>query len=190
VSLAAALLAAVLLGPGCLERPSDEMTKGVVSGERPVAMEGSGAFFDGRISAKVTVSRGVGRGLKAGKGRGDSGEKAAYAAYADSEGKLTLGSPLPPVTLHLILTNTGPESVLVKILDFDSDLGNFVVDPDSVTIPPGKTGEPTAMVSQLGVNADEIPFTVRLQLGKAKETRTIVVRNLLDDSGAPKAPAK
>jgi hypothetical protein len=191
MSLAAALLAAVLVGQGCANRSNDEMTKGVVSGERPVAMEGSETFFAGMITAKVTVSRGVGRGLKAGKGgRGDSGDKAAYAAYADSEGKLTLGSPLPPVTLHLILTNAGPESVLVKMIDFDSDLGNFVLDPDSVTIPPGKTGEPTPMVSQLGVNADEIPFTVRLQLGKAKETRTIVVRNLLDESGALKPAAK
>jgi hypothetical protein len=162
------------------------MTKGVVSGERPVAMAGSGPFFDGKVTAKITVSRGVGRGLRQGKGRGDSGDKATYAAYADSTGKLTLGSPLPPVTLHLILTNTGPEAITVRLIDFDSDLGNFVVDPDSLTIPPGQTAEPTPMVSQLGVNSDEIPFTVRLQLGKAKETRTILVQNLLDESGALK----
>jgi hypothetical protein len=46
------------------------------------------------------------------------------------------------------------------------------------------------MVSQLGVSSDELPFTVRLQLGKAKETRTILVKNVLDDSGNPKPAAK
>src|ERR1017187_679933 len=191
--LAAACLAAIVLGCGCNSKQSDEMTKGVVAGERPVAMAGSEAFFGGKVTVKVTVSRGVGHGLKQGKGggrsRGDGGDKATYDAYANSEGKLTLGSPLPPVTLHLILTNAGPDEIAVKMLDFNSDLGNFVVDPDSVTIPPGQAAEPTPMVSQLGVSSDEITFTVRLQRGRAKETKAIVVRNLLDDSGAPKPAA-
>jgi hypothetical protein len=76
------------------------------------------------------------------------------------------------------------------MIDFNSDLGNFVIDPATITIPPGTTAEPTPMVSQLGVSSDELPFTVRLQLGKAKETRTILVKNVLDDSGNPKPAAK
>ncbi|HMD60117.1 MAG TPA: hypothetical protein VKG78_01725 [Opitutaceae bacterium] len=182
-----------LLGAGCSSTTNDELTKGVVSGERPVAMAGSDTFFGGKVTAKVTVSRGVGRGLRPGKeggSRGGSGEKAAYAAYANSDVKQTLGSPLPPVTLHLVLTNTGPDEIAVKMLDFDSDLGNFVVDPDTVTIPPGRAAEPTPMVSQLGVSSDEIAFKVRLRLGKASETRTITVRSILDESGNPKAPAE
>jgi len=157
-SLCAACLGLILLGSGCGAPPNDEMTKGVVSGERPVAMEGGDAFFSGAVTAKITVSRGVGPGLKSGKGRGDSGDKTTYRDYEYSEGKQTLGSPLPPVTLHLILGNPG--------------------------------AEPTPMVSQLGVSSDELPFTVRLQLGKAKETRTILVKNVLDDSGNPKPAAK
>jgi hypothetical protein len=192
-SLAAALLAAALLAPGCASRSNDELTKGVVSGERPVAMAGGDAFFGGRVSVKITVSRGVGRGLGQGKGgrggRAEGGDKAAYAAYADSEGKMTLGSPLPPVTLHLILTNAGPEELAVKMIDFESYLGNFAIDPDTLTIPPGQTAEPTPMVSQLGVSSDDIAFTVRLQLGRDHETRTITVRSLIDDSGAPRPAA-
>lgn len=186
--LAPVFLAASLLFSGCASRTSDELTKGVVSGERPVAMAGSDSFFGGRVTAKITVSRGVGRGLKQGKGggRGDTGDKAAYSAYADSEGKMTLGSPLPPVTLHLILTNAGPDALAIKMIDFDSDLGNFAIDPDTITIPAGQTAEPTPMVSQLGVSSDEIAFTVRLQVGKTKETHTITVKNLLDEAGAPK----
>jgi hypothetical protein len=45
------------------------------------------------------------------------------------------------------------------------------------------------MVSQLGVSSDEIPVTVAMRLGTAKETHVIVLRNLLDESGKPKAPA-
>ena len=186
----------IFVGCGCRSTPVDEMTTAVVSGERPVAMEGSEAFFGGRVTAKITVSRGVGHGLKGAKGgkgagrdRGNSGDKATYDAYINSESKQVLGAPLPPVTLHLILMNAGPEEVAVKMVDFDSDLGNFVVDPDTVTIPPGRTAEPTPMVSQLGVSSDEIPFKVRLQLGKASETRTVVVRNILAEPGQPKPGA-
>jgi hypothetical protein len=189
-SLCAACLGLILLGSGCGAPPNDEMTKGVVSGERPVAMEGGDAFFSGAVTAKITVSRGVGPGLKSGKGRGDSGDKTTYRDYEYSEGKQTLGSPLPPVTLHLILGNPGAEPIAVTMIDFNSDLGNFVIDPATITIPPGTTAEPTPMVSQLGVSSDELPFTVRLQLGKAKETRTILVKNVLDDSGNPKPAAK
>jgi len=189
-----ACLAALFLGSGCASRDNDEMTKGVISGERPVAMAGTGSFFGGTVASRITVSRGVGRGLKQGKGgeggRSAPGDKGAYSAYANSDAKQMLGSPLPPVTLHLILANTGPDEVSVKILDFDSDLGNFVVDPDTVTIPPGRSAEPTPMVSQLGVSSDEIPFKVRLQLGKARESKTIVVRDIPADSGAPRAPGQ
>ena len=185
--LAAACLAMLFLGAGCRSNTNDEMTKGVVAGERPVAMAGTGVFFAGKVTAKITVSRGVGRGLGQGKGggreRGRSADKAAFAAYANSEGKQTLGSPVPPVTLHLILMNAGPDELAVKVVDFDSELGNFVVDPDTVTIPPGRNAEPTPMVSQLGVSSDEIPFKVRLQLGTASETRVVAVKSILDESG-------
>ena len=189
-TLAAACLAAALAGAGCATKENDEMTKGVISGERPVAMSGTGAFFGGRVATQVTVSRGIGRGLRPGKGgqggRGASADRKAYNDYENSDVKQTLGSPLPPVTLHLVLTNTGGDEIAVRIIDFDSDLGNFVVDPDTVTIPAGRSAEPTPMVSQLGVSADEIPFKVRLQLGKASETRTIVVRNVpAGGAGAP-----
>jgi hypothetical protein len=190
----AACLAALSLSSGCASKDNDEMTNGVISGERPVAMAGTENFFGGIVASKITVSRGVGHGLRQGKGgdggRGASGDKGAYAAYANSEAKQTLGSPLPPVTLHLILTNTGPDEVSVTIADFDSDLGNFVVDPDTVTIPPGRSAEPTPMVSQLGVSSDEIPFKVSLRLGKARETRTIVVRDIPVDPANPKGPAR
>ena len=170
--LALAGMTATLAVTGCFHPADDELTNGVVAGERPVAMEGSGAFFQGAVLAKVTLSRGIGRGLK--KGRGDKDK--AYQDYADNSSKQLIGSPLPPVTLHLILTNAGASTVTVGLVDFESDLGNFALDPDRLTIAPGSTAEPTTMVSQLGVSSDVIPFKVTLKVGKTKETQMVQVK--------------
>lgn len=170
--LAGAALALAL--GGCADRANDELTNAVVSGERPVAMEGSDVFLGGRVAVKVTLGRGIGRGLKRGKGERDK----TYQDYTDTGGKMLAGSPLPPVTIHLILSNPGTEPVTVTVLDFSSDLGDFAVDPDTLAIAPGQSGEPTPMVSHLGVSSDEMPFKVALRVGKAKETRTFLVKVL------------
>lgn len=184
LALAAALCAA-LAGPGCFHTENDEMTSAVISGEKPVAMEGSDVFFDGKMAVKVTLSRGIGHGLrKSGRDKGDY----TYQNYADNDKKSLLGSPLPPVTLHLILTNQSPNPMTVTMVDFDSDMGNFAIDPESLTIGPGQTAEPTPMVSQLGVNSDEMPFKVTLKYGIEKETRTFPVKLVHPDADA--APAK
>lgn len=174
MALSAAGAALVLVSAGCMETANDELTNAVVSGEKPVAMEGNDVFFGGRVAVKVTLGRGIGRGLKKGKADKDH----TYANYTDTGGKMLVGSPLPPVTLHLILSNPGTDPVTVTMVDFASDLGNFAVDPDTLTIAPGQTGEPTPMVSQLGVSSDEMPFKVTLRLGKVKESRTFLVKIL------------
>jgi len=51
---------------GCEERrPTDELAQAVTMGEKAVAMKGTNTFFDGKISASVTISRGIGKGRKA-----------------------------------------------------------------------------------------------------------------------------
>jgi hypothetical protein len=172
LTLAGAALALALAG--CMERANDEMTNAIVSGEKSVAMEGSDVFLGGRVAVRVTLGRGIGHGMKRGKGEQD----ATYRDYTDTLGKTLVGSPLPPVTIHLILSNPGTEAVTVTVLDFASDLGDFAVDPDTLTIAPGQTGEPTAMVSHLGVSSDEMPFKVTLRVGKEKDTRTFLVKAL------------
>jgi hypothetical protein len=183
LALAAALLAA-LAGPGCFHLDSDEMTNAVVSGEKSVAMEGNDVFFGGKIAVRVTLSRGIGHGLKKSGAKGDY----TYQNYTDGEKKSLLGSPLPPVTLHLILTNQSPNPMTVSMVDFVSDMGNFAVDPETLTIAAGETAEPTPMVSELGVNSDEMPFKVTLKYGIERESRTFPVRIVHPDA-AP-APAK
>jgi hypothetical protein len=163
-----------------MERANDELTNAVVSGERSVAMEGSDVFLGGRVVVKVTLSRGIGRGLKHAKGSKDT----TYSDYTDTGGKMLVGSPLPPVTLHLVLSNPGTEPITVTVLDFVSDLGNFAVDPDTLTVAPGQSAEPGSMVSQLGVTSDEMPFKVTLRVGKDKESRTFLVKVLRQGPGA------
>lgn len=198
---------ALILGPGCEHKQVDQMTQAVESGERPVAMAGSEAFMGGRVVARVTVSRGIGRGykhVKAGLIHGGTAfdatqtladqdrenEVEAKEAYEDyAKARAVIGTPLPPVTLHLILINPGAAPVTVTVADFESDLGNFVVFPETLTVPAGDSSEPTAMVSQLGVSSDVIPVTVTLKVAGTRETRVIQVRNLLDAGGKPRAPS-
>lgn len=271
-----------ICGAGCEHRPPDELAKAVYYGEHPVAMRGSDTFFDGKVAAIVTISRGIGRGYaqgRPGKGRsaavapslndtddpgqtssnklsqlpnniggantstanagmpmagtntamppgaggnpgmpgqqgqgypggppnpmngggtpdfggggmggyGGGEEEDEDAAKMEQENaiaylraKAAIGSPLPPVTLHLRLRNLHSQPVSVEIETFNSDLGNFAVEPDNVTLAPHQLTEPTPMISQLGVTSDVIPVTVSLKLGGKTETKTILVRSLLD----------
>jgi hypothetical protein len=187
---AAATLAWALTGSGCANS-NDELTKAVVSGEKRVVMAGTKDFFGGVLVAKVTVGRGIGQGLGKGSGRHSGGsdeDRRTYQDYADSDKKQIMGAPLPPVTLHLVLTNAGPGPLSVTVDDFESDLGNFVVDPEVIALAPGQTVEATPMVSQLGVSSDDIPFTVRLVVAGQKETRTIEVKDVIDTPANPPAP--
>src|ERR1700677_2509336 len=65
LSLAALGLALAFPASGCQHgQRVDQMTQAVESGERPVAMAGSEAFFAGKTTARVTVSRGIGHCFK------------------------------------------------------------------------------------------------------------------------------
>jgi hypothetical protein len=201
-ALVAAILGTAL--SGCFHEKMDQMTQAVEGGERPVALAGSGTFFDGKIVVRVTIARGIGHGYHREKptltspGTGfdaarerreqdRANEQQAKEAYEDY-GKVhgIIATPLPPVTLHLILINTTKEALTVSATDFESELGNFVVYPETLTVPANDTAEPTPMVSQLGVTSSEIPFTVELRLGKERSRQVIVVKNLLDENGRPK----
>jgi hypothetical protein len=170
-TVALALAGLSLLAAGCMHDNDDEMTSAVVSGEKSVSMEGNDAFFGGKVGVKVTLSRGIGHGLH----KGGHDKDYTYQKYTSNESKQMLGSPLPPVTLHLILTNRGTDPVTVSMIDFDSEMGNFAVEPDTLTLAPGQSGEPTPMVSDLGVSSDTIMFKVTLKYGATRESRTFPV---------------
>jgi len=101
-------------------------------------------------------------------------------AMAYYKAKAAIGSPLPPVTLHLNLRNLNGQPMSVEVSTFDSDLGNFAVEPASIVLPPHQLVQPEPMISQLGVTSDVIPVKITLRLNGQTETRTILVRSLLD----------
>lgn len=186
------MAALALVLAGCANRSNDELTKAVVSGEKQVAMAGSGEFFAGLLTAKVTIGRGIGHGLKGGGGGGHQStggggdtkrqeeERSTYRDYADTDTKVIQGTPLPPVTLHMILTNNGQSTLSVTTDDFVSELGNFVVDPEVLEIAPGASVSVTPMVSELGVSSASIPVTVSLIVSRQKESHVIVVKDIID----------
>lgn len=201
---ASAVLAALLAG--CAEhRPTDQLAQAVRTGERPVSMKGEDLFFAKTLDVTVTVSRGIGRGMGGGGGMAAGGHGGRHHGGGDSEdfgappdvssmdddaqaaylrAKAELGSPMPPVTIHLRLQNLGQAVDTVDVMDFESDLGNFAVHPEVLAVAPGQIAEPDPMISQLGVGSDAIPVKVSLKVGNRTETRTIVVRALPEQPGS------
>lgn len=111
---------------------------------------------------------GGGRGMGGGGGRrgGDIDGAPTSARGEPARGPAIRTSNAPPVQLRLRLTNHGAEPTEVEVLDFNSDLGNFVVQPAKITLPAGEAVEAEPMTSRLGVPAvEEIPITVRLRVG-------------------------
>jgi hypothetical protein len=209
---AIALLAGlVLTESGCkTERPPDQLKEAVAIGERPVAMSGASDFFGGQMNVVVTISRGIGRGTDGGAGgsgggRHKGGGKAEEPDYANLDNdqlmayvqaKAAVGSPMPPVTMHLKVENKTKQTMSVDVLDFESDLGNFAVHPETLSMAPDQVAEPDPMISQLGVTSDEIPVKVILKSAGKSETQTILVKSLLGaqtpatQSPATQSPAK
>lgn len=89
------------------------------------------------------------------------------------------GSPMPPVTLHVVFENRGTAPMEVEPTDVNSDLGNFAVRPAKLVLAPGEKAALDPMISQLGVTSDLIPLTVSIRVGKRKETQVLQVKNVL-----------
>jgi hypothetical protein len=150
-------------------------------------MKGAASFYDGKVGIEVTISRGIGHGTAVHGGANariidtfgmDKDEASAYVMA-----KNNIGSPLPPVTMHLKLHNLQKTTMLVEVADFNSDLGDFAVHPDVLALAPDQVAEPDPMISQLGVTSDTIPVVVSLRFEGKLETQTVQVRSVLVPAG-------
>ncbi|MSU66535.1 MAG: hypothetical protein EXS38_10630 [Opitutus sp.] len=92
------------------------------------------------------------------------------------------GSPMPPVTLRVLLENRGTEPMDVEVTEVNSDLGNFAVRPPKLTLAPGEKGTLEPMVSQLGVTSQEIPLKLAVRVAGKKESQVVTVKNAITDS--------
>lgn len=136
--------------------------------------------------------RGMGGGGEAaGRGGGREGRGPSEANEAP-RGPAIRASNAAPVQLRLRLENHGDAPLDVEVLDFNSDLGNFVVLPKHLLVPPDGTVQAEPMTSRLGVPAVEsIPLKVRLRVGGAKgrvEEQVLTLRPRPDAPADTSAP--
>lgn len=137
---------------------------------------------------------GGGGGRRGGGGRppggGEGGESASSRGPGarNDDGTPTIhivASNLPPVRLHLRLTNHGEQPADIEIPDFNSDLGNFVVQPPKMLLLPNQSNEADPMTSTLGVKSDEIPLTIAIRANGKVEKQVLTLRVV---PPAPPAP--
>lgn len=174
------------------------ISRGFERGEEPGADDASKGDGSKPEGAPPGGGRGGGHGGRGGGGRG--GGSADYSQidlpdpddkdYAESISKIMRlqirGSPMPPITLRVVLANTTQQPIEVDISEVNSDLGNFAVQPEKLTIPAGKSAEPYPMNSQIGLIGDNFPVKVSLRVGDKTESQTITVKSLFNPDGTRK----
>ncbi len=83
---------------------------------------------------------------------------------------------MPPALLRLRLENPGGATVIVQIRDVTSELGDFAVRPDTVTLEPGQTVEVEPMQSLLGVQSYALPVTITLRAAGQTQSKVLTLR--------------
>jgi hypothetical protein len=130
---------------------------------------------------------GGGRRSRGGSGGGDS--SGGRSSDSDEPTPHIVTSNAPPVRLHLRLTNHGTTPAEIEVVDFNSDLGNFVVTPAKIAVAPNASAEADPMISRLGVNADTIPVTVNLRMAGHSEKQVLTLRVVTPPTPPPSTPA-
>lgn len=126
-------------------------------------------------------------GRHGGGGRG--GGPPPDATDAGGQAAPIHASNQPGIQLRLRLTNHGAEPLVVEVLDFDSELGDFVVEPTKIELPPGKPVEADPMVSRLGMSTDEIPLTIKLKIDERLDGGVLMLRAIKEPPPAPPSAA-
>jgi len=171
------------------ERESEAAVTLGPNGKPLPLMGANGTFFNGTLLAEIRLSQ----------SRGKGGFKPApiygMPAEDDKDPKITpelvdeirsrrAESPLPPIVMWLQLTSTAGSTLNVEIVDFNSDLGNFAVQPEKVALTPGNSVETEPMISRLGVTSLDIPVTVTLRINGKNETHVLTLRPI-DSANQP-----
>ena len=94
---------------------------------------------------------------------------------------------MPPVALHLRLTNKTQETVEVTFLLCKSELGDFAVRPEKLVIAPEQSAEPDAMTSRLGLMSGELHLAVRLRMNDKVEQKDLVLKVVTPAEPPPSA---
>jgi hypothetical protein len=185
-----ALCASLLLAmTGCNSGPrvADAASLAEAKKAAPPVMQAESGFFEGRLLVEANLGRGFRPRLVKRRSGSSFDNPTATVFHVDPQEKELeddedpekylryRNSSLPPVALRLRVYNTTAAPVEVEFRECKSQLGNFAVRPEKITIAPGESGEPDAMVSLLGVSGTEIPVTVTLRLAGKTETHTLTL---------------
>lgn len=197
-------------------------------GHRTPPLAGQDTFFDGQITAELTVGRGPGFDRKS-SGEGDEpgpehrrhggggggfhmgggsaphggggghrqerdgpGEEGGMSGQIERERTTAMrrsANMNPPVMIHLRFTNNGTTPAELLIADFLSPLGNFVIEPEKLTLAPGQTLEVEPMTSRLAGEIAQATVTLALRLAGHGEKKNIVL-NIVPEppAGTPPNP--
>jgi hypothetical protein len=189
---ACAVLLSACSGPRVADAASIAEAKKVP----PPVMQGETTFFGDKLLVEVNLGRGFRPRLVRSSAMfdrepadGRSVFDTDFTAEDEAEAQANIwqrkNSTLPPVALRLRVHNTTAAPVEIEFLECKSYLGNFAVRPEKITIAPGESGQPDAMVSLLGISGQEIPVTVSLRMSGQAETRTVVIVPVKPAAGAP-----
>ena len=88
------------------------------------------------------------------------------------------------------LTNHREIPIVVEVVDFNSDLGDFVVLPEKIIVAPGASVEADPMVSRLGVGAAEIPVTMKLRAEGKSDQQVLTLKVVKEETPAAPPPAE
>lgn len=179
-----------LAAAGCASRSGARPSRA----ERMPTLTGQQTFFDGQITAEIKVGaipgfdrRGDGAAPEKREGRrGPPGGLGGgmHGGAPDDDGDGPRGGGMmqrggvpsgPPVMIHLRFTNHGSEPVELRIADFLSPLGNFVVRPETLTLAAGASAEVEPMASGLAGQTGGGEITLKLQIGDRRETKTVTL---------------
>ena len=179
-------------------------------------MAANESFFDGAVIAHLTLGSDTGAGGgpdsdsdKGGGGRGGAGGGGGGRRHGGGGGMGGGGggmrqgggqsggdgapspamrtSNMPPAMLRLRLENTTAAAIDIEVRGMDSELGDFAVRPDKLTIQPGQSEEPDPMESLLGVDTYSLPVTLTLRSAGRTETKVLTLQLL--KPATPPAPS-
>ncbi|MCF7688939.1 MAG: hypothetical protein K9M98_14035 [Cephaloticoccus sp.] len=153
-----------------------------------MSLSGNGTYFAGQLVAEAFVTRGLTGPMARMKIKRPPremdprisphaiGEDLPGMERGSGNGRMgKLGSTQPPVTLRIALQNSGTAPATIIIRDVVSKLGNFVPQPEKLTLEPGQSAELEPMISRLGVIAESIALTLTLRQGDRTETQVLTL---------------
>ena len=129
----------------------------------PPAAEGTTSVPAPGDAVTGTGDTSGGRGHGGGGRHSGGSPSAGPRAGGDAAGPIR-ASTMAPVSFHLRLVNRSPLPVEAEVTDFNSDLGDFVVEPEKLSLQPGETADAEPMTSRLGVTSDAVALTVEIRL--------------------------